>query len=314
MANKIKIIFAGTPEFSVPYLAGLLADPDFSVLGVLTQPDRPSGRKQELSPAPIKVLAQKNNLKIWQPEKLKDDSKIIGELKKTGAALLIVVAYGQIIPQAVLDVFPKGCINIHPSLLPKYRGASPIQSAILNGEKETGISIMLMDAKMDHGPILAQEKAQLTGEETNESLHRQLADSGVKLLIETIKKFLSDEIKPIEQNHETATFCAPITKKDGKIDWQKPPEKIKQKIQAFYPWPGTWTTLDGKRLKIFPPVIIDKDESQPAGQITVENEQLTVVCGKGKLIVSKIQLEGKTLITADNFIRGYANLSGKILQ
>ena len=153
MNKLVKIIFAGTPSFAVPYLDSLMSDPDFSVLGVLTQPDRPSGRKQELSPAPIKIAAQKNNLTIWQPEKLKNDSEIIGQLEKLGADLLVVVAYGQIIPQNILKLFPRGCINVHPSLLPKYRGASPIQSALLAGEPETGVSIMLMDDERPQSDI-----------------------------------------------------------------------------------------------------------------------------------------------------------------
>jgi len=318
MPKPIKTIFCGTPEFSVPYLEGLLVDPDFLVMGVLTQPDKPSGRKQELSPSPVKILAQKNNLHIWQPEKLKDNSKIIDELKKAEADILIVVAYGQIIPQEILELFPSGAINVHPSLLPKYRGASPIQSAILKGEHETGVTIMLMDDKMDHGPILAQEKMRLTGEETNESLHNQLAEIGVGLLITTVRKYLAGEITPQEQDHEAAIFCAAITKADAKIDWQEPAQKIKQKIYAFYPWPATWTMLGGQRLKIFPPVAVKETRKQEnkktIGQINISNNELIVICGEDELELKKVQLEGKKEMPIADFIRGYNNLDGKILE
>lgn len=313
--RRAKIIFCGTPEFSVPYLEGLLADPDFFVSGIITQSDKPSGRDQAVSPSPIKLLAQKNNLPIWQPEKLRADESIVAELKKTGADMLIVVAYGQIIPKSILDMFPKGAINVHPSLLPKYRGASPIQSALLNGETETGISIMLMDEKMDHGPILCQERVALTGEETNESLHQQLAPLGVALLIGTIKKFLAGEIQPQAQNESEATFCAIITKEDGRLDWSKSAQEIKQKIHAFFPWPATWTTLNNQRLKIFPPVMIKKTggSRKNVGELEIMESDLAVNCGQDKLILNKIQLEGKKEISASDFIRGHKDIGGKIL-
>lgn len=311
MNKNIKVIFAGTPDFSVPYLEGLLSDPDFLVLGVITQSDKPSGRKQELSSSPVKILAAKNNLKIWQPEKLRKDESIEAELKAVQADILVVVAYGQIIPQVILDLFPKGSINVHPSLLPKYRGASPIQSALLNGEKETGISIMLMDAKMDHGPILTQENSQLDGEETNESLHKRLAETGVPLLIKTIKEYLAGNIKPVVQNDDEATFCTTITKEDGRIDWSQPTQIIKQKIYAFYPWPATWTTLNDKRIKIFPPVAVLKNESDQAGKLEITDSGLAVHCGENKLLLKKIQLEGKKEISTDDFARGHKEIRGK---
>jgi len=313
--SRVKIIFAGTPEFSVPYLEGLLADPDFLIAGVITQSDKPSGRNHELFPSPIKLSAQKNDLQIWQPEKLRKDENIFADLESVKADLLIVVAYGQIIPQNILDLFPKGAINVHPSLLPKYRGASPIQSAILSGERETGISIMLMDAKMDHGPILAQDVMQLTGEETNASLHFKLAKTGVRLLIETTKRFVEGRIEPQAQNDDEATFCATITKDDAKINWNQSAQSIKQKIYAFYPWPATWTTLDGQRVKIFPPIAIINsskiNEEDSIGKLEIIDGELNVKCGQGELILRKIQLEGKKEIPADDFIRGHKEIAGK---
>lgn len=311
--EPLRIIFAGTPAFSEPYLQGLLSDPDFLISGVITQPDKPSGREKKMSSAPIKLLAQANQLIIWQPEKLSEDKNLEEQIRATGADLLIVVAYGQIIPQAILDLFSKGAINVHPSLLPKYRGASPIQSALLNGEQTTGISIMLMDAKMDHGPILAQEAVKLDGEETNESLHIKLARDGVPLLIATIKQFLAGGVMPQPQDDSQATFCATISKEDGRIDWSQPAQLIKQQIQAFYPWPATWTTLDNKRLKIFPPVSVLPGASGQPGQILFENHTMSIACGQNHLQIEKIQLEGKNESSATDFIRGHQDIAGKIL-
>ncbi|MFA6228109.1 MAG: methionyl-tRNA formyltransferase [Patescibacteria group bacterium] len=313
--KPLKIIFAGTPEFAVPYLRGLLADADFEVIGVITQPDRPSGRKQELTPPPVKVLATENNLKIWQPEKLKGNEELLQELKALEFDYLVVTAYGLIIPAEFLALAKNGNINVHPSLLPKYRGASPIQSAILSGEQETGISIMLMDEKMDHGPILAQKKVALTGEETNESLHFQLAEFGVPLLVKTIKGFFAGEIKPQEQDHGSATFCTTIDKEQARIDWIRPAEEIKRKIHAFYSWPIAWTTLDGLRLKILPPAeAVDSDDASEPGKIIITPDAVTVKCGEGGIKLNQLQLEGKKTISASDFVRGYKDLAGRVLK
>ena len=233
--------------------------------------------------------------------------------------LLIVVAYGQIIPQAILDISKYGNINVHPSLLPLYRGASPIQSAILNGEKETGVTIMLMDEKMDHGPILSQKKYHLNGEETNESLHQELAMIGVPLLLQTITDFLGGRIAPIEQDHNQATFCRSISKEDAKIDWSQPAEIIKKKIYSFYPWPATWTSYNGKRLKIFPPVLITKTQKHEntktnTGKIVIDNKNFIVYCGEDALIIKRLQLEGKKEMLAEDFIRGNREINGAVLN
>lgn len=313
MNNPTKIIFAGTPEFAVTYLEGLINDPAFLIVGVITQPDKPSGRKQTLTASAIKLIAQSHKLPILQPQSQIDIAELLSDVKKLNADLLIVVAYGQIIPKSVLGLFPLGAINVHPSLLPKYRGASPIQSALLVGERETGISIMLMDDKMDHGAILAQEKIALSGEETNESLHNQLADSGVPLLIATVKKFLSGVIKPKPQDDSQATFCATITKEDGRIDWHDSAQAIKQKIYAFYPWPATWTTMDNLRIKIFPPGEIITGPANEPGMLEIYQNELVVNCGTDKLVIKKIQIEGKNEISTKDFVRGHQNVNGKML-
>ncbi|MFA5047654.1 MAG: methionyl-tRNA formyltransferase [Patescibacteria group bacterium] len=309
MINQLKIVFVGTPEFAVPYLDSLLDDERFKVMGVITQPDKPVGRKQELIPTPIKQLAEKKGLKIWQSENVKKDETLVRELKLLDLDLLVVVAFGQIIPQTILAIARYGNINVHPSLLPKYRGASPIQSAILAGEKKTGLSIMLMDEKMDHGPILSQQEVLLTGEETNESLHRRLAEIGKEILKETIIKFVAGEIKPQEQNHDETSFCATISKDDARIDWAKSAREIKRKIHAFYSWPATWTTWNDKRLKIFPPVEID-EQNIASGSVVCNDGRLIIGCGEKSLIIKKLQLEGKKEMSGEDFLRGYKEIAG----
>jgi len=293
----------GTPEFAVPYLKSLLNN-DFEIVGIITQPDKPTGRKQIISIPPVKAVAIQNNIRIFQSEKLKTDTKIIEELKSLEPDLTVVVAYGQIIPQAILNIAKLGNINVHPSLLPKYRGASPIQNAILNGETKTGITIMLMDAKMDHGPILAQKELLLAGNEDNESLHKIMSDnSSTNFLIETIKKFISNQIAPTIQNDEQATYCQLISKEEAKINWHKSAQIISNQIRAFYPWPTAWTTLSKKRVKIFPPVNIT-DGHTLAGKIIINNDKFLIGCNDQLLEISELQIEGKNKIKAKDFILG----------
>ncbi|NCN07379.1 methionyl-tRNA formyltransferase [Candidatus Falkowbacteria bacterium] len=303
MKAPSKIIFMGTPEFAVPYLKSLLNN-DFEIVGIITQPDKPTGRKQIISIPPVKAVAIQNNIRIFQSEKLKTDTKIIEELKSLEPDLTVVVAYGQIIPQAILNIAKLGNINVHPSLLPKYRGASPIQNAILNGETKTGITIMLMDAKMDHGPILAQKELLLAGNEDNESLHKIMSDnSSTNFLIETIKKFISNQIAPTIQNDEQATYCQLISKEEAKINWHKSAQIISNQIRAFYPWPTAWTTLSKKRVKIFPPVNIT-DGHTLAGKIIINNDKFLIGCNDQLLEISELQIEGKNKIKAKDFILG----------
>lgn len=303
----------GTPEFAVPYLRSLTADKYFEVKAVITQPDKPAGRKQIITPPPVKIVAQENNLLILQPEKLKDNEEFLLKLKEIKPDLLVVVAYGQIIPRSILALAKLGNINVHPSLLPKYRGASPIQNAILNNEKSTGLTIMLMDEKMDHGPILAQQEIALNGTENNESLHQKMSDKkSTDFLIETIKKFIAGEIKPQPQDDDKATYCKLIKKEEAKIDWQKPVEIISAQIRAFYPWPVAWTTLNSKRAKIFPPVKITGGTDEP-GKISAQDDKL-IVAGQDKMLeILELQIEGKNKVKAKDFILGN-HISGQYFK
>jgi methionyl-tRNA formyltransferase len=303
--KKLKIIFFGTPEFAVPFLDILIKS--FDVLGVITQPDRPSGRKQTMTPPPVKILALKNNIKVFQPETIKNNSEITRGIEKLKPDLAVVVAYGEMIPNDILNIPKFKTINVHPSLLPKYRGASPVQSAILNGDKKTGVSIMLLDDKMDHGPILAQTEVLLKGDETNESLHNTLANTGKDFLLEVIEKYTKGELNPCDQKHERATYCKEIEKSNAKINWNETAEIIERKIRAFYPWPIAWTTFDGKRVKLFSPTEI-KQASTGASKTITEKDSLLIGCKDKFLQINKLQLEGKNQVTAKEFISSYSNI------
>lgn len=304
MKQPLKILFAGTPEFAASFLSALLADEDVVVVGVITQPDRPGGRQKLPLPSPVKVLALERQLPIFQPEKMAGDEKLLSQLKKLEPDFLVVAAFGQLIPQAILSLARRGNINVHPSLLPKYRGASPIQSALLAGERETGLTIMLMDEKMDHGAILAQKKFILGGEETSRSLHEKMAVAGVKLLLPTLKKFAAGQLKPQEQDHSQATFCRTISRADGRLDWTRPAEELSRQIRAFFPWPGSWTMLCEQRVKIFPPLKIVKEQKKP-GEIFLFSGQLAVGAGQDSLILEQLQPAGKKIMSGQDFQRGY---------
>jgi methionyl-tRNA formyltransferase len=328
----MKIIFIGTPEFGAIILEGLIKA-NFEPVLVITTPDKPVGRKQIITPPPVKLLAEKYEIPILQPEKLQVISYKLQEIKPD---LIIVAAYGQIIPRDILDIPKYGCLNIHPSLLPKHRGASPIQYAILNGDKKTGVTIMLMDEKMDHGPILAKReweipnpKSQITNKSqilnskiTYEELHNKLADLGAKLLIETIPKWINKEIKPTSQDDSRATYTKIIKKEDGKIDWKKPAEEIERKIRAFDPWPGAFTRFKIKDLrfttfKILKADVLEQTKNGPFGEpgktFLAPDDKIAVQTGKDFLIIEKLQQEGKKPMTSEEFLRGHLDFIGKIL-
>ena len=307
-----KIIFMGTPEFAVPSLKKLIENKNFEILAVITAPDKPVGRKQTLTPPPIKVLAQKNKFLILQPEKIKT---IELEIKNLKPDLIIICAYGKIIPQSILDIPKYGCLNVHPSLLPKHRGPSPIQWAILEGERETGVSIMLVDEKMDHGPILAQQKIE-SDALTHQELAPKLAELGAELLIKTIPQWINKEIKIEPQDESLATYSKIIKKEDGKINWQKSAEALERQIRAFNPWPGTFTFWQNKKLKIIQADLGNqKTMDLTAGKIFLdENKKVSVACGGGYLILEKIQLEGKKEMDINEFLKGHPEIIGNILE
>lgn len=238
---KPRIVFFGTPQLGVQVLEKLITK-DFKPIVVITREDKPAGRGQKPTPPPVKILAQKYKIPILQPKKLKDNDKILTNLQSLKADLFLVAAYGRIIPKEILEIPKYGTLNVHPSLLPKYRGASPIQAAILDGERETGVTIILLDEELDHGPIIAQEKLSIENTDTSESLTKKLGELGARLLIKSIPDWIEGKIKPREQDHQKATFTKILTKEEGFIDLSNPPsaEKFNRMVRAFYPWPGVW--------------------------------------------------------------------------
>ena len=241
--NNPKIIFIGTSEFAVPALESLLKN-NYKIITVITSPDKPVGRKQEITPTPIKRIAEKYQLPVIQPENILDIKSKILNLKPD---LIIVASYGKIIPKSILDIPLSKSLNIHPSLLPKHRGPSPIQTVILNGDKKTGITIMLMDEKMDHGPVVSQMEIDIKPDENYEDLEKRLSQESGNFLIKTLPLYLNDKIKPIKQDENKASYTKILSRKQGEIDLNKSALEIERKIRAFYPWPGTWFYLDKKR-------------------------------------------------------------------
>jgi len=311
----MKYIFFGTPEFAAIVLEELI-NSGYVPEAVICNPDEPVGRKQILTPPPTKILAGKYGIHILQPETLANYKLQITNYKPD---LAIVAAYGKIIPKNILGIPHRGTINVHPSLLPKYRGASPIQYAILNGEKGTGVTIMKIDEEMDHGPIISNVKIQISNDDTYDSLSQKLAISGAELLIKTIPDYISGEIKPVEQDHSKATYTKIIKKEDGKIDWSKSAGEIERVTRAFYPWPTAWTiwrqeTSDkGQVLKIFEADVSDGN-GKKTGEVFLKNNKLAIKCGKDSLVIKKLQLEGGKVLTAKEFLNGHKDFVGSVLQ
>jgi len=307
------IVFMGTAELSCASLRSLARDIRFQIAAVVTQPDKPRGRDLKLQPSPVKALAQKLNLPVLQPVKARVEG-FISELRGLKPDLIVVVAYGQILPQAILDLPKYGCVNVHTSLLPKYRGASPIQSAILDGGTETGVTIMKMDAGLDTGPILSQRSTPILREDNSQTLHDRLAELGAELLVETIPDYVAGKITPQSQAASGATYAAKIKKEDGKIDWSEPAEKILNRLRAFTPWPRVFTFLKGKTkpllLKIWRADIIHC--SGNAGEvIQTDINGIVVGCGKDALRIVELQLEGGRRMNAQEFLAGHPLKAGE---
>lgn len=306
----MKTIFAGTTDFGIPTLEMLKRD--FGLALVITQPDRPVGRKQELAPPPVKVWARANGIPCIQPERISDAEK---EIQASGADVMVVAAYGQIIPQGVLSRPANGCVNLHTSLLPKYRGASPIQNAIMNGDPETGVTVMVMDEKMDHGPVLAQLKVPILDSDDFTSLHAKLAEDAAVLLAGTLPEFLAGRVTPQEQDHTAATIVNTIKRDDARLDWTRNAREIFNMTRALNPEPGTWTTLGKKSVKI-----LKTEETKDApvdlpGKIYGGGESgrdCLVKCGDYSLKLLTVQPEGKKPMSGTDFLNGLKGLETKI--
>ena len=312
----LRIIFMGTAELSCASLEKLSGDKNFSIVAVVTQPDKPKGRDLKLTPSPVKVLAEKLNLPVLQPLKARDE-KFISELRELKPDLMVVVAYGQILPQALLDVPQFGCLNVHTSLLPKYRGAAPIQWAIADGNAETGVTIMKMDAGLDTGPILSTRRTPILREDDSQKLHDRLAQLGAELLTETIPDFVTGKISPQPQPAEGSTYAAKIKKEDGQIDWNLPAEKIWNRLRAFTPWPGAFTFFQAEPkpqlLKIWKTEVVGKNGV--AGTVlSADKTGIVVACGQNALRILELQREGGKRLTAESFLAGFVLKAGQKFQ
>jgi methionyl-tRNA formyltransferase len=297
-----RIIFMGTAELSCASLERLIHDERFQITAVVTQPDKPKGRDLKLQLSPVKILAEKFGLPVLQPLKARDEAFIAG-LREAKPDLIVVVAYGQILPPAILDLPKFGCVNIHTSLLPKYRGAAPIQWAIADGENETGVTIMKMDAGLDTGPILSARCTPILPTDDSQKLHDRLAQLGAELLVETIPGFVAEKILPRPQPVAGASYATKIKKEDGKIDWNEPAQKIWNRLRAFTPWPGAFTHWDGKMLKIWQAEMVDA--SGGAGEIlSADKNGIVVACGEKALRILELQREGGRRLPAREFLAG----------
>jgi methionyl-tRNA formyltransferase len=306
----------GTPELAAVTLAALLRESLFKIVAVVTQPDRPKGRELKLTPSPVKEIALRSGLPVLQPQKARDEQFVV-ELKSFQPELIAVAAFGQILPKAVLDLPKHGCINLHTSLLPKYRGAAPIQWAIANGETVTGVTIMRMDVSMDTGDILTQCITSIRTEDNAATLHDRLTQLGAKLLVETIPNYVVGKIQPQPQDHAVATLAPKIQKEDGQIDWRLPAKVVWNRMRAFNPWPGAFTFLPGqpnpRLLKVWKAEPISAGENESGHLLCPDPDGLVVACGEGALKIFELQLEGGRRMTAREFLLGHALQPGQRL-
>lgn len=309
----MKVIFMGTPDFAVGTLEALV-EAGHEVTMVVSQPDKPKGRGHSTQPTPVKEAALRHGLPIYQPVKIKEDLAV-DYLNKIEADVIVVVAFGQIIPKQILEMKRYGCINVHASLLPKYRGAAPIQWAVINGEKESGVTIMQMDEGLDTGDMLSKVIVPLDEKETGGSLFDKLSAAGAKLCVETLEKLERGEITPEQQGESPTAYASMLTKHMGNIDWTKDAASIECLVRGLNPWPSAYTKLGGKTLKIWDCAVVPSDESKGVcGEILeVTKDSIVVQTGRDALAVRELQLEGKKRMDAGAFLRGFAVEPGTVL-
>jgi methionyl-tRNA formyltransferase len=322
----LRIIYMGTPYFAVPALdalvqgsaPGVVLPGGYEIVAVVTRPDKPAGRGREIAFSPVKQLALAHGLAVWQPGSLKKPENSAA-LAAYHADLTIVAAFGQILPQIVLDQPRYGTLNIHASLLPKYRGPDPIAKAILQGDSETGVSIMLLDAGVDTGPVLLKRNITLTEDDTTGSLTLKLAELGAQALLEALPLWVASKIVPIPQNEQQASHTRMLSKENGKICWDLSAAVLARQVRAYMPWPGSYTYWRGKLLKIITahPISAEAAVSGAPGTVSLREEAgqqvLAVTTGSGLLIISHVQLAGKRAMGVEEFLRGYSQIVGEVL-
>jgi methionyl-tRNA formyltransferase len=311
--ENMNIVFMGTPEFAVSSLKTLINN--YNVIGVFTQPDKPKGRGNRVTTSPIKDVALENNIKVYQPKSLRKDHEVIQELKDLKPDYIIVVAYGQILSKEVLDIPKYACINLHASLLPKYRGAAPINWAIINGEKISGNTSMLMDVGLDTGDMLLKQHVDIDENMTAGQLHDILKDMGGELLVKTIDGYTKEEIKGIKQEDTNSCYASMLDKNLAKINWEKSSDKIHDLIRGLNPWPVAYTQYKEHIMKIYSSLTLDKTSEKEVGTILkVSDEGIEVVCGEKVILLTSIQFPGKKVLLVKDYLRGNDIEVGYVLK
>lgn len=309
----MKIVFMGTPDFAAGALKAII-EAGHEVTLVVTQPDRAKGRSDKLIPSPVKEVALEHNIPVFQPLKIKTP-EAVAELRKYDADIFVVAAFGQIISQEILDMPRYGCVNIHASLLPKYRGASPIQRVILDGEKKTGVTIMQMDAGIDTGDMLYKVETEISDEDTFETLHDRLTGIGAEAIVEALPLIESGELVPEKQDDSQSCYAKLIKKEMGKIDFNKSAEEVSRLVRGMNPWPSAYTFLSGKQMKIWRVSVLPQtdDKAVPGEIVELTKDGITVKCGEGSVKILELQLEGKKRMAAKDFLLGAKPEVGSIL-
>ena len=308
----LKVVFMGTPVFAVPALTALI-DANCDIVGVYTRPDRQSGRGRRLAAPPVKQAAIERGLPVFQPASLRRDAEARRRIASLRPDLIVVVAYGLFLPADTLAVPPLGALNIHPSLLPRHRGPSPVATAILQGDATTGATVILLDEGMDSGPIVAQRQTAIRAEETTPELTARLFEMGARLLTDILPRWRVSDIAPTPQNEAHATVTSLLTREDGAIDWNRPASSIARQVRAYHPWPGSSTRWNDKRLKIIQASALELDTGSAPGAVVALPQGIGVATGNGALLLRRIQLEGRQATDISDFMRGYADFTGSQL-
>ena len=311
-SSPLRIIFMGTPAFAIPALDALL-DANCDIIGVFTQPDRRSGRGRRLTAPPVKQAAIERDLPVFQPTSLRRSEDARQHIASLAPDLIVVVAYGLFLPSGTLGVPPLGALNIHPSLLPRHRGPSPVATAILEGDKSTGVTLMQLDEGMDSGPVIAQRETVITEHENAEDLTARLFEMGAELLADTIYPWRNGEVAPVPQSEADATITRLLKREDGAIDWTQSAEQIARQIRAYHPWPGSFTHWNGRQLKVHEASALDGIESELPGTVTELPQGIGVVAGESALLLRRVQIEGRQATDISEFVRGYRDFTGSRL-
>ncbi len=307
--SGLRVIFMGTPEFACPTLQKLI-DRGEQLVAVVTQPDRPKGRGQRLMPPPVKELASRHAIPVYQPVKVRDPD-VIATLRGLAPDVIVVVAFGQILPKALLDIPPLGCINVHASLLPRYRGAAPLNRCLIDGETETGVTTMLMDVGLDTGPMLLKRSTPIGEDEDIVSLHDRMSVMGAELLSETLDRLTAGTIVPQEQDGSQSCYASMLKKEDGRIDWNRDARSIHNQVRGLAVWPGVYTFIDDLVLKVYRTRTAD-GSGLPGTVLRADKRGIEVACLKGSLIIEELQLAGKKRLDAASFLAGYALTAGTV--